>query len=165
VRAAARAVAAAGRPEVEIERKFLLSGLPESVRGTEAREIEQGYVPGERLVERLRRVRRAGATRCYRTVKLGSGLARTELEEEASAAVFDAMWPLTEGRRVRKRRYAVPDGDLTWEIDEFSDRELVLAEVELPSEGTVAEPPPWLQPYVVREVTGEDGFVNVNLAR
>jgi CYTH domain-containing protein len=66
---------------------------------------------------------------------------------------------------VRKRRYALPDGDLTWEVDEFTDRELVLAEVELPSESTVAEPPAWLQPYVVREVTGEDAFANAKLAR
>jgi CHAD domain-containing protein/CYTH domain-containing protein len=165
VRAAARAIAARGRPHVEIERKFLLTGLPESVRGAEAREIEQGYVPGERLVERLRRARSADATQCYRTVKLGSGLSRVEVEEETTAAVFDVMWPLTEGRRVQKRRYAVPDGELTWEIDEFTDRELVLAEVELPSESTPAEPPEWLRPYVAREVTGEDEYVNANLAR
>jgi CYTH domain-containing protein len=36
--------------------------------------------------------------------------------------------------------------------------------VELPSEDTVAEPPVWLRPVVVREVTGEPEYVNQNLA-
>jgi CHAD domain-containing protein/CYTH domain-containing protein len=164
VRAAAREIAAHSRRDREIERKFLLNALPDAVREVEPKEIEQGYLPGERLVERLRRVRKDGAERCYRTVKLGAGLSRVELEEEARRDVFDAMWPLTEGRRVRKHRYAIADGALTWEIDEFTDRELVLAEVELPSEGAEAEPPEWLRPYVVREVTGESEYVNAKLA-
>jgi CYTH domain-containing protein len=75
------------------------------------------------------------------------------------------MWPLMRERRVRKRRYAVPDGSLTWEVDEFVDRALVLAEVELPSAELNPTPPAWLAPYVVREVTDEAEFVNVNLAR
>jgi CYTH domain-containing protein len=75
------------------------------------------------------------------------------------------MWPLTEGRRLRKRRYAIVDGPLTWQIDEFLDRPLVLAEVELPSESVIVEPPTWLAPVVVREVTNEPDFTNASLAR
>ena len=42
------------------------------------------------------------------------------------------MWPLTQGARVLKRRYLVPERDVVWEIDEFLDRSgLWLAEVEL----------------------------------
>ena len=40
------------------------------------------------------------------------------------------------------RRYRVAEGDLTWEVDEFTDRDLVLAEVELDSEHRHPEPPP-----------------------
>ena len=54
------------------------------------------------------------------------------------------MWPLTLGRRLRKRRHAVPEGGLTWEIDQFLDRDLVLAEVELPSAETPVTVPKWL---------------------
>ena len=57
------------------------------------------------------------------------------------------------------------DHGLTWEIDEFVDRELVLAEVELKSADEPIQPPEWLRPYLVREVTGEDAYVNLNLAR
>ncbi len=52
-----------------------------------------------------------------------------------------------------------------WEIDEFTDRELVLAEVELPAPDMVPEPPEWLGPYVVRDVTDEPEYLNANLAR
>jgi CYTH domain-containing protein len=151
--------------DVEIERKYLLTGLPAEVRGADAAEIEQGYLPGERLTERLRHLRENGSERWVRTVKMGSGVVRTEVEEPTTKEIFAAMWPLTEGRRVRKRRYAVVDGPLTWQIDEFLDRNLVLAEVELPSETVTVEPPAWLAPLVVREVTTEPEYTNVNLAR
>jgi CHAD domain-containing protein/CYTH domain-containing protein len=150
---------------VEIERKFLLREVPQRARDVTPAEVEQGYVQGDRLVERLRHVRDNGTERWLRTVKYGKGLMRTELEEEMMPGLFAAMWPLTEGRRVRKRRFAVPEGSLTWEIDEFLDRDLVLAEVELPSADATVELPGWLAPVVVREVTGDDEFANEKLAR
>jgi len=151
-------------PPVEIERKYLLASLPEAVRGAEYVEIDQGWLPGERLQERLRKASNGAEDRFYRTVKLGRGLTRTEIEEEASRELFEQLWPLTDGRRLRKRRYYVPDGSLTWEIDEFLDRELVLAEVELPAPETSVAPPPWLAPLIEREVTGDPAYLNVNLA-
>ncbi len=153
--------AGAGR---EIERKYLLSGLPPEASAVEPLEIEQGWLPGERLVERLRRLRWNGSEAWFRTVKSGEGLERIELEEATSEEVFDGIWPLTDGRRVRKRRYRVPAGDLVWEIDEFMDRELVLAEVELGTVDAAVVPPEWLQPYLVREVTGETEYENRHLA-
>jgi CHAD domain-containing protein/CYTH domain-containing protein len=126
------------RGGVEIERKFLLREVPSRVRDVTPVEIEQGYVPGDQLVE---------------------------LEEEIMPGLFAVMWPLTEGRRVRKRRFAVAEGSLTWEIDEFLDRDLVLAEVELPARDAAIELPAWLAPAIVREVTGDDEFANEKLAR
>jgi CHAD domain-containing protein/CYTH domain-containing protein len=156
---------AAHRPrDTEIERKYLLHALPDRAHSCASEDIEQGYLPGAHLAERLRRVRQNGDTHCYRTVKVGFGIARTEIEEEAPAALFDAMWPLTEGHRVHKRRYAIPDESFVWEIDEFTDRDLVLAEVELPDPTISVAPPDWLAPYIVREVTGEPEYLNINLA-
>ncbi|HEX2091645.1 MAG TPA: hypothetical protein VHG28_04550 [Longimicrobiaceae bacterium] len=157
--------AAGGGPEdTEIERKYLLRGLPR-LDGVEPEEIDQGWIPGERLVERVRRVRSGREERWYRTVKLGKGVRRVEVEEETPAALARALWRLTRGRRVRKLRYRVPDGGLVWEVDRFRGRRLVLAEVELPSEDTPVVFPEWLRPYVVREVTGEPEYLNQNLAR
>jgi CHAD domain-containing protein/CYTH domain-containing protein len=156
----------AGRPAAlaEIERKYLLRTVPATARQMPSVEIEQGWLPGTRVVERLRRVSSDGDPVLYRTVKSGTGLARLELEEETSRELFENIWPLTQGRRVLKRRHMVPDEGLTWEIDQFLDRDLVLAEVELPSRDTRVEVPDWLQPYVVREVTGEAEFSNRYLA-
>ncbi|MBC7896660.1 MAG: CHAD domain-containing protein [Cytophagaceae bacterium] len=161
----ALALAQHGIGGVEIERKYLLAALPSPLPPGEAWEIEQGYLPGERLVERLRHVRTPEGERWFRTMKSGRGVARIELEEETTREVFEAMWPLTLGKRVTKRRLRIPAGALLWEIDAFTDRDLVLAEVELRQSDEVVEIPPWLAPQVVREVTSEAGYVNANLAR
>ena len=161
----------AHRSQQEIERKYLLRDLPPEVGSAPTSEIEQGYLPGTRLAERLRRIVDVdvsdvnGHERLFRTVKVGNGLSRTEIEEETPRDVFEAMWPLTEGRRVRKRRYRVHDGPVTWEIDEFLDRELVIAEVELARADVEVELPAWLERHVVREVTTEPEYANQNLAR
>jgi len=74
------------------------------------------------------------------------------------------MWPLTEGRRIRKRRHAVADGARTWEIDEFLDRDLVLAEIELRSATEEVQLPHWVAAVLVREVTDEPAYTNARLA-
>ncbi|MEP6691130.1 MAG: CHAD domain-containing protein, partial [Gemmatimonadaceae bacterium] len=128
VRALGERLAEAGRSVREIERKFLLRALPEMPRDRAVLEIEQGYLPGALIHERLRLVRDAdGEERWFRTLKAGAGLSRIEHEEETTREVFEAMWPLTAGCRVHKRRHEVREGDLTWQIDEFVDRDLVLA--------------------------------------
>jgi len=167
VRDVARAASMRGEPDREIERKYLLKRMPaiRSLEGVELLEIDQGYIPGERLAERVRRTRRGGEVKYYRTVKVGKGISRTELEEETTERIFRRLWPLTRGKRVRKQRYKIKDGGFTWEVDRFRDRRLVLCEVELPTEDTHAEPPKWLRREIVRDVTGEDEFTNINLAK
>ena len=152
-------------PPMEIERKWLLSALPPRVRGLTPDLLRQGYLAGETLVERIRSVSHRDAVQWIRTVKLGRGMARIEVEEETTDALGEALFALTNGRRVEKRRYAVRDDDLTWEIDDFTDRALVLAECELTHQDARVELPVWLAPYVVREVTGESEFTNWKLAR
>lgn len=155
------------RQDMEIEHKYLLKRLPLATVDAPSVEIEQGYLPGEKLIERLRRIRFAdGAEKWFRTVKAGKGLERVELEEEADADVSRAMWQLTEGRRVHKRRYSIRESDdLVWEVDEFLDRDLVLAEIELPTPDTEFELPPWLKDVLDREVTDDPAYTNARLAR
>ncbi len=164
-RALAGTLRATSRPGVEIERKFLLTGLPPSMPGGETHEIAQGYLPGERLIERLRRDRINGTERYLRTVKVGAGVARLEVEEETTRDLFEHLWPLTAGKRLVKRRHVVASPEHRWEIDEFLDRPLVVAEVELAEADAPVTIPEWLAPSVEREVTGEGEYLNVNLAR
>ena len=150
----------------EIERKYLLRALPDRAATADAVEVDQGYLPGTRINERIRRMQDANATRYYRTIKSGSGLERTEIEEETTEEFFLAVWPLTRGARVRKRRYFVPVADGVWEIDEFLDRPgLVLAEFEMEHATQPVEIPEWLAPVLVREVTMEREFTNHALAK
>jgi CHAD domain-containing protein len=159
---------AAAKPPVEIERKFLLHApvdfSPVAAR-VETVEIRQGWLPGELLHERVRRTVGPSGTCFERTIKLGAGVERIQLEESTTAQVFEALWPLTEGCRIHKRRHRVPDGELVWEIDEFLDRPLWLAEVELASADQAVEPPAWLAPYVERDVTDDPRYLNLKLAR
>ena len=151
---------------VEIERKYLLRAMPVMPRVVQTYEIDQGYIPGEKLVERLRRQRdRDGMTRYFRTIKLGSGVSRTELEDETTQRVFEHLWQLTEGRRLTKRRHVAPNGSDMWEIDEFTDRPLVLAELEIEHADAPVAIPDWLKPVLVREVTDEKEYSNRSLAR
>ena len=92
-------------PPREIERKFLCRALPELPAGAEVLDVEQGWLPGHRFRERLRRVRGPRGERLLRSLKLGQGAVRIEFEEGIEAGLFAALWPLTEGARVRKRRY------------------------------------------------------------
>lgn len=153
-------------PPVEIERKYLLTALPRFPRVNAVLEIDQGYLPGENLVERLRRERhKDGSVRFYRTVKVGSGVTRIELEDTTDQATFEHLWVLTNGRRLTKRRHLVPNGSDVWEIDEFTDRTLFLAELELHHADARVAIPDWLSAVLVREVTEEKEYTNRSLAR
>ena len=96
--------------------------------------------------------------------KTGSGLIRQESESQISAASFNERWPETIGRRVCKKRHRVPADGLVWEIDEFSDFPLVLAEVELPTTDYLLSIPLWLSPWILQEVTLDSQYRNYNLA-
>jgi adenylate cyclase len=145
---------------MEVERKFLAAEPPE-LKGTEADEIAQGYLAigadGEV------RVRRRGEALVL-TAKRGSGLSRQEAEIELDRDRFDQLWPLTEGRRLHKRRHVLPLGDLKVEVDVYEgDLEgLVVAEIEFPSEEQANrfDPPGWLG----EEVTGDHRYLNETLA-
>jgi adenylate cyclase len=146
----------------EIERKFRLEREPEWLHDCEATRIEQGYLAIEPGVAEVRVRRRDGES--LLTVKRGSGLSRTEVEIELRSDQLEALWPLTEGRRVSKVRYLVPQGEATIEVDVF-EAELAgmcTGEIEFDSEAAseAFDPPGWLG----KDVTGDDRYTNESLA-
>jgi adenylate cyclase len=159
------------RSGLEIERVFLLSGMPRLPVGTAALRIEQGYLPApssrEDLEGRIRRVEHAdGSVEHVHTVKVGSGRVRHETERTIDAATFEREWPRTARQRISKTRHVVREGALAWEIDEFAaPAGLVLAEVELPAVDAAVPIPTWLAPVIVREVTDEPAYTNRAIAR
>jgi adenylate cyclase len=147
----------------EIERKFRLSEEPEWLSDHESNRIEQGYLAIEKGDGAEVRLRRSGRA-AWLTVKRGAGKTRDENEIELSEEQFEALWPLTEGRRVAKVRYVVPHDTLEIQVDVFQGDlgELVTGEVEFDSEaqGDDFEPPDWLGV----EVTGDPRYANESLA-
>ena len=145
----------------EIERKFLVTALPEGDHAAEP--IAQGYLAVAPDGVEVRVRRRAGESTL--TVKSGPAQVRVEEELEIDARRFDALWPLTEGRRLAKVRHVVALGDgLEAEVDVYGDAlaGLVTAEVEFPDEAASAAfaPPAWLGV----EVTGDARYANQGLA-
>jgi CHAD domain-containing protein/CYTH domain-containing protein len=155
----------ANRPAcvAEIERRFLLRRVPATALAFAREEIEQGWLPGLRLVERITSLAPTAGPATLRTSRPATGAGPSEPDGEVDAELFQTIWPLTAGRRTRKRRHIVADYGLLWEIDQYLDRDLVLLEVA-PGPDALVSLPDWLEPYVVREVTGESDFTARALA-
>ena len=98
------------------------------------------------------------------TAKRGEGISRQEAEIGVDRDRFDELWPLTEGRRLRKRRHVIPHDGLKIEVDVYEGAlgGLIVAEVEFPSEKAALDfdPPAWLG----EEVTGDHRYLNETLA-
>lgn len=143
----------------EIERKFLVKG--EAWRGTDkGKRYRQGYL--STVKERTVRVRTVG-DKGYITVKgITSGATRSEYEYEIPIADANEMLDrLCLRPLIEKTRYRIPQGNITWEIDEFEgkNRGLVVAEVELEDENQSVKPPDWIG----KEVTDDPRYYNANL--
>ena len=148
----------------EIERKWLVRDPPADLDGFPAKQIDQGYVAIDADGTEVR-VRRADGD-AVMTIKQGAGRTRAEEEFAIPADRFERLWPLTEARRVEKRRHLLPGpDDLTFEVDRFAgDLEgLVVVEVEFPDEAAAEAfaAPAWFG----REVTDDGRYKNQALAR
>jgi adenylate cyclase len=146
---------------VEIERKFLV-GDQSVVDGIAGIRICQGYLSLD--PERTIRVRLAG-TRAFITIKgLSSARGTTRAEYEYEIPVNEAeelLDAMALGPLIQKTRYRRTVGRLVWEVDVFEGENegLVVAEVELPSEGAAVILPDW----VGEEVTGDPRYFNASL--
>ena len=144
---------------VEIERKFLLTGIAwkQLASGTSYR---QGYLNSTK--ERTVRVRTID-DKGFLTIK-GISVGATRVEYEYEIPVTDAqklLDDLCEKPIIEKNRYKIAHGGFVWEVDEFfgENEGLVVAEIELESEGQAFEKPEW----VGDEVTGDPRYFNSNL--
>ena len=149
----------------EIERKFIVDELPVGLLRDDGTHLRQGYLAEDGDVSL--RVRIAGESATL-TVKAGRGRSRTEVEVPISNSQAEALWPLTEGRRVVKTRWRVPLGDaarLVAEVDDYHDDldGLRTVEVEFESDKLADSfvPPSWFG----REVTADAAWTNAALAR
>jgi len=146
----------------EIERKYLVAAEPDPETVLGHAWLRQGYLAVDGDVEvRLREI--DGATTM--TVKAGKGLSRAEVEAVLAPADADDLWPHAEARSLEKvrSRVALADG-WTAELDVYQGRLAGLRTVEVEFTGPDAAgtfvPPAWFG----REITGQPGWSNADLA-
>ena len=146
----------------EIERKFLVIGEYKSFAFAQSR-IVQGYICSAR--GRTVRVR-IRDNKGYLTIKgasNASGTSRYEWEKELPLDEARELMTLCEPGIIDKTRYLVKSGRHIFEVDEFygENEGLLLAEVELGSEGELFEKPQ----FIGEEVTGDARYYNSNLMK
>ncbi len=142
---------------MEIERKFLIKKLPEDLERYPSSDLEQAYLCTDPVV----RVRRQDQE-YYLTYK-GKGLmVREEYNLPLNEAAYLHLKAKADGRVITKRRFRIPCGPYTIELDLFSSPEkLILAEVEFPTEEAALAftPPSWFG----EDVTGDSRYHNCNM--
>jgi CYTH domain-containing protein len=129
----------------EIERKFLIDRTHPDVIAlikTRPRHIRQGYImSGPIAVVRVR----TDDEQASLTIKcVTTGISRDEFEYPIPNDDAEHLLTTMCGKVIEKKRYIYQlDGGLMVELDVFSQIDLYLAEVELPSEATIFEKPEW----------------------
>lgn len=146
----------------EIERKFLVSGNYKN-EVVSSRKIIQGYISSN--PERTVRVRME-ESRGFLTIKgksTSDGLTRFEWEREISHEDAENLLKLCEGGLVEKIRHIVEYENHRFEVDEFSgaNEGLVIAELELESEGESFKKPLWIG----EEVSYDKRYFNLYLSQ
>ena len=159
---------------LEIERKWLLAEAPSAADlqalGARAIRIEQVYLrpTPSAPVRRIRRSEGGGLTECAYTEKAAlSGIVREERERPIDPAEYARLLAEADaGRRpVRKTRHVFRYGGNVLELDVFEQPpNLVLLEIEFDREDA-PEPALPAQLRVVREVSSDPSYLNVNLAQ
>lgn len=151
------------RADLRQRRVFLLGGLPAAVKRFPAEDVIEGWVVDGNLRDHLIRVRAGGTDFRHRIVERFTDGAPF-VEEPIGEELFERMWRLTRGRRLRYRRFTVKaDEHPTWTIDRISGNSLVLAAVEAAAGGRPPMPE-WLSGLLVREVTSDRAFAHFSLA-
>lgn len=144
---------------MEIERKFLISSLPE-LPSCPFHLLEQGYLSTDPVI----RVRRED-DEYYLTYKGRGLLSREEYNLPLTKEAYAHLLPKTDGIIIRKKRYLLPLDKHTVELDVFAPpfEGLMIAEVEFDSEDEahLFRPPAWFG----EEVTYDARYHNSSLSQ
>lgn len=127
---------------MEIERKYLIQNLPDNLEDYPHRCLEQGYLSTGPVV----RVRKDD-DRYELTYKSGGLMVREEYNLPLTRSSYEHLKAKIDGRLITKKRYLIPYGTYTIELDVFENdlAPLLLAEVEFETEeeALAFTPPEW----------------------
>ena len=146
---------------MEIERKYLVSGIPDNIDSYPCRFIEQGYLNTAPVV----RVRRDNDN-YYLTYKGGGMMAREEYNLPLNKEAYEHLIKKADGNIITKKRYEIPDGNgYTIELDIFEGafNGTVIAEVEF---NTIEEADNYIMPaFFTEDVTNNPEYHNSNMSK
>ena len=144
---------------MEIERKFTIKELPD-LSDYDYHIMEQGYLNTDPVV----RVRKED-DEYYLTYKGKGLLAREEYNLPLNKEAYYHLVEKSDGIIIRKKRYLIPFGKYTIELDVFAApyENLIIAEVEFDSEeeANTFQPPEWFD----QDVTMDRKYHNSNLSQ
>lgn len=168
----------------EIERKFLVREAQlreaENVRLVETTstyldpyELNKYEVPGfpkideevlDKTEMRVSKKDKADTTVYEFIVKIGGpALSRDESIVEIDEELYDKIVTKFGQHTISKKRFKFDYLRKKWELDVFPDLRLIVMEIELEKEDEMVALPPFVT--VVREVTGDPEYYNVNMAK
>ncbi|MDO5382687.1 MAG: CYTH domain-containing protein [Eubacteriales bacterium] len=146
---------------MEIERKFLISKIPENLEQYHCREIQQGYLSTDPVV----RVRKDNDD-YYLTYKGKGKLAREEYNLPLTKESYEHLIKKSDGNIITKKRYEIPDNTgHTIELDIFEDvfEGTVFAEVEFES---IEDANSYIKPdWFTEDVTDNREYHNSNMSQ
>ncbi len=144
---------------MEIERKFLVDISKISLNEYPYKELEQGYLSVNPVV----RVRKED-NEYYLTYKGKGMMAREEYNLPLNKDSYEHLIKKADGNIISKKRYLIPLGKYTIELDEFKApfAPLYLAEVEFPTieEANSFTPPDWF----TEDVTSNREYHNSSMS-
>ena len=145
---------------MEIERKFLLKRIPDDLDRCPFLQMEQAYLCREPVV-RVRRENESYVLTCKGRGK--NPMIREEINLPLSKEAYESLRAKAEGAVIFKRRYLIPYGKHTIELDHFESPRagLYLAEVEFETEEEALTfvPPEWFG----KDVTDDPQYYNANM--
>ncbi len=145
---------------MEIERKFTIKSLPENLQDYPCLHIEQGYLNTNPVI----RIRKQNED-YFLTYKGKGMLAREEYNLPLNAESYQHLKSKCDGNIISKKRYCIPLGNLTIELDVFDApfAPLIMAEVEFDSLEAADSftPPDWF----LEDVTNNPEYHNSNMSR
>ena len=148
---------------LEIERRWLIK-VPDNIDDFPFHRIEQAYLSPESGFQG--RIRRLDDKFIYtEKARTGSSAVRIENEKEITEEEYLSLKNQTILNTIRKRRYLIPYGGLTFELDVFentADPDYGLMEAELENETDSPDVPPFVE--IIQEVTNDQYYTNRNLA-
>lgn len=146
---------------MEIERKFLISKIPENLEQYHCREIQQGYLSTNPVI----RVRKDNDD-YYLTYKGKGKLAREEYNLPLTKESYEHLIKKADGNIITKKRYEIPDNTgHTIELDIFEGvfEGTVFAEVEFES---IEDANSYIKPdWFTEDVTDNREYHNSNMSQ